>query len=683
MYGGESGRRQLALLMEIPGYKIIDTLGEGGMATVYLAIQESFEREVALKVMSSNLLKDPSFGERFLREARIVSRLIHPNIVTVYDVGVHEGHHYLSMEYVPGQDLKECRYELNLLQALSVVKDVARALDYAGRKGYVHRDVKPENIMLHSEDMRAVLMDFGIARTTDMASGMTLTGTTMGTPHYMSPEQAKGARVDPRSDIYSLGVVLFELLAGFVPYDADSAVAVGIMHVSEAVPKLPSHLAIFQPVIDRALAKKSDERYQLASELIADLDALAEADIAEALRQQEALPEVQTVDASATTMVSSPALASVTKTGSQEAVSAREGFSVNMGDSIGGYDQSPTEVPRRGGSGFIALLILLALAAGAWYGWQSGWLEKIVATVTNEQPSSPVRPVVSAPAQEAVTYPLAADPQVLLQSDDIDSEKRQRVAEADQQQLQDEQPSYSLPDPDPALLELQEQIAAAQAEEVAQAAEVTRLLAVAQEHFAAGRLLTPKEGNALASYRALQTLQADSAEASAGIKRIEQALIEQIESLINHQQLDEAGLLLASARQHYPQSQPLLGLRLSLEQAQDAASRPKVGQLRVSAQSLSEIPAQQQPFIVPDRVIYLAFDYRNFSGNASVVQAVLYDSGRSIRIAQVPVIVDGMQGQRFFRIERPVEGFAKGRYHVDLLFEDEALDSVTFEVDSR
>jgi len=683
MYGGESGRRQLALLMEIPGYKIIDTLGEGGMATVYLAIQESFEREVALKVMSSNLLKDPSFGERFLREARIVSRLIHPNIVTVYDVGVHEGHHYLSMEYVPGQDLKECRYELNLLQALSVVKDVARALDYAGRKGYVHRDVKPENIMLHSEDMRAVLMDFGIARTTDMASGMTLTGTTMGTPHYMSPEQAKGARVDPRSDIYSLGVVLFELLAGFVPYDADSAVAVGIMHVSEAVPKLPSHLAIFQPVIDRALAKKSDERYQLASELIADLDALAEADIAEALRQQEALPEVQTVDASATTMVSSPALASVTKTGSQEAVSAREGFSVNMGDSIGGYDQSPTEVPRRGGSGFIALLILLALAAGAWYGWQSGWLEKIVATVTNEQPSSPVRPVVSAPAQEAVTYPLASDPQVLLQSDDIDSEKRQRVAEADQQQLHDEQPSYSLPDPDPVLLELQEQIAAAQAEEEAQAAEMTRLLAVAQEHFAAGRLLTPKEGNALASYRALQTLQADNAEASAGIKRIEQALIEQIESLLNHQQLDQAGLLLASARQHYPQSQPLLGLRLSLEQAQDAASRPKVGQLRVSAQSLSEIPAQQQPFIVPDRVIYLAFDYRNFSGNASVVQAVLYDSGRSIRIAQVPVIVDGMQGQRFFRIERPVEGFAKGRYHVDLLFEDEALDSVTFEVDSR
>src|SRR5690606_23075971 len=169
----------------------IDTLGEGGMATVYLAIQESFEREVALKVMSTSLLKDPSFGERFLREARIVSRLVHPNIVTVYDLGVHEGNHYLSMEYVPGEDLKERRYELDMVQALGVVKDVARALDYAGRKGYVHRDVKPENIMLHAEDSRAVLMDFGIARATDVASGMTQTGTTMGTPHYMSPEQAK------------------------------------------------------------------------------------------------------------------------------------------------------------------------------------------------------------------------------------------------------------------------------------------------------------------------------------------------------------------------------------------------------------------------------------------------------------------------------------------------------------
>jgi serine/threonine protein kinase len=131
------------------------------MATVYLAIQENFEREVALKVMSPALSENKDFSERFLREARIVSRLVHPHIVTVHDVGIQNGHHYLSMEYIEGEELKERLPSLNGEQLIRVVSEVAKALDYAGRKGYVHRDVKPENIMIHNQDGRSVLMDFG------------------------------------------------------------------------------------------------------------------------------------------------------------------------------------------------------------------------------------------------------------------------------------------------------------------------------------------------------------------------------------------------------------------------------------------------------------------------------------------------------------------------------------------
>lgn len=260
--------------IEIPGYKIVRAVGRGGMATVYLAEQEIFEREVALKVMSKSFAEDPSFGHRFFREAKIVSRLVHPNIVTVHDVGEHDGHYYLSMEYIDGGDLKLARKRLTFRQKITAIKDIAKALQYAATKGYVHRDIKPENIMFCISDGRAVLTDFGIARAAEAELSVTQTGVAIGTPHYMSPEQAKGQMVDGRADIYSLGVVLYLLLAGKVPYDAESAVAIGIKHITDPIPLLPVALNSMQPIIDKMMAKSPDKRFQNAASLITALDNL-------------------------------------------------------------------------------------------------------------------------------------------------------------------------------------------------------------------------------------------------------------------------------------------------------------------------------------------------------------------------------------------------------------------------
>lgn len=260
--------------IEIPGYEIRKEIGRGGMAQVHLAVQKKFGRLVALKVVTADYSTDSRFKERFIRESRINARLTHPNIVQVYDVGSFEQWLYLVLEYIRGGDLDQ-RLErgMQVFDLLRVVRDMCKALDYAHGKGFVHRDIKPENILFR-EDGSAVLTDFGIARFTDSGPTITRVGTVVGTPQYMSPEQAAGRELDGRSDLYSLGIVFYRMLTGEVPFKADSAVSIGIRHLQDPIPRLPSHLAVFQPIIDKCLAKKPEQRYQTGAELSAALDTI-------------------------------------------------------------------------------------------------------------------------------------------------------------------------------------------------------------------------------------------------------------------------------------------------------------------------------------------------------------------------------------------------------------------------
>ena len=263
-------------MLELPGYEIEKQIGKGGMAKVYLAVHKGLHRKVAIKVMSLHLSEDENFSDRFMREARIVANLNHQNIVTVYDVNVHNGYHYIAMEYLPGGVTLDHKIKEGLAprHGVEAIKQVAAALGYAHSKGIVHRDVKPENIMFR-EDGTAVLTDFGIARSTNSAATkMTSTGTVIGTPHYMSPEQAQGQEVGSYSDIYSLGVVLYETLTGKLPYEADTTIAVIFKHITEPVPTLESELAKYQPVLNRMMAKKKEDRYQSCAEIVADMNSL-------------------------------------------------------------------------------------------------------------------------------------------------------------------------------------------------------------------------------------------------------------------------------------------------------------------------------------------------------------------------------------------------------------------------
>lgn len=273
----------LAPGFRIGSFEIVAPVGRGGMGAVYRARHVVMDRDVALKVLLPHFADQPDVVARFEREARAAAKLRHPHIVEIYDAGTADGYAFIAMEYLPGGSLQQhvvaqqsAGRPFNLRQALEAVRQIASALDYAHGKGFVHRDIKPSNIMVGA-DGRFVVTDFGIVFAGD-ATRLTHTASTLGTPAYMSPEQALGQRVDGRSDQYALGVVLYELLTGALPFSADTPLSLMMKHVTEPLQPIgkvnPSIPPAVQHIIERMLAKAPDARFPSMAEVVGAVDAL-------------------------------------------------------------------------------------------------------------------------------------------------------------------------------------------------------------------------------------------------------------------------------------------------------------------------------------------------------------------------------------------------------------------------
>ena len=257
---------------ELGPLKIIRLLGSGGMADVYEAEDTRLGRRVAVKVLPQEYSRNQDFITRFEREVKASAALSHSNIVTVFEFGSIEGLNYYTMRLLPGGDLREkIAKGMTLVDVLRTLRGVLQAFQHAHARGFVHRDVKPENIMFDDQGT-PILTDFGIAKALDSHTRMTQTGMAVGTPRYISPEQAMGKDVDGRSDLYSLGCILYEMLTGSVPYKADTPIATIFQHVNEPVPTLDEEFATFRELLDKLMAKSPDDRFQDATQALAALD---------------------------------------------------------------------------------------------------------------------------------------------------------------------------------------------------------------------------------------------------------------------------------------------------------------------------------------------------------------------------------------------------------------------------
>jgi serine/threonine protein kinase len=274
-------------LPEISGYRLLRKLNDGGMSTVYLARQHSLGRDVAIKVMSPQALGDEISRRRFENEVRTIARLEHPHVVRIYEVGrTHEGLPYYAMPYMSRGHLGQRDYSKSERRVVEIAGMLLSVLGYAHARNIVHRDVKAENVLFDDAD-RPLLADFGIALRKDWGGArMTATGLAVGSTAYMAPEQARGEVVDGRADLYALGVLIWEMLTGKLPFEAPDALSMAVMHAQDPIPKLPPHLSHWQGFMNRALAKQPAQRFQDAAQMRAGIESVTQRSMMPALRDR-------------------------------------------------------------------------------------------------------------------------------------------------------------------------------------------------------------------------------------------------------------------------------------------------------------------------------------------------------------------------------------------------------------
>lgn len=526
-------------MINIAGFNIHELVGQGGMATVYKAT-DSQSRCVALKVLSPSLAADPNFLSRFQKEIRLLTKLDHPNIVKVFQAGEHEHKHYISMEFADNGELEDkIKHGLQPEQALQYLIQIAQGLNYAHQKGYIHRDMKPANILFR-KDGSLMVSDFGIAKplsgTETITVSLTKTGVSIGTPHYMSPEQARGQTLDYRADLYSLGCIFYEMLTQQKCYDADDGFAVCLMHINDSIPQLPSHLQFFQPTLNKLLAKNPDDRFTTTAQLIEHLQQLSS--------------KLQTQDFSATVVLPI-------------------------------CDAIPKKPKRFLKPTLLTLTIGGLFAATGYFSYPhwSVYLNNLTATTATTQTTVPITTSEATPQEDTGRIQDAQNtpqPQSVTQiTTDAQPEQPAATTPAPEATQPTVEPVTTTPvvDQPPADTHTTPNITTTPA-----TVEPTwqTLLTAAQQDLQANRLTKPEGDNAFQKFTEVLQQDPNNAEAKQGLQTIAARYVSLAQRKLKQQQFAQAMQYLEKAQQVNPQHATLNTLRQQIAQAQQAAQQNKL-----------------------------------------------------------------------------------------------------------
>lgn len=577
--------------ISIPGYTIHGKIAAGGMATVYRATQESLDREVALKILRP--IGDPRLSQRFLNEGRTVAALNHPNVITIYDIGVAGELHYISMELLGGGSLADrMKGHIEPDYALELLKILADCLGYVHRHGVVHRDIKPANILFR-ENGTPVLTDFGIAKTLAAESGLTLDNTALGSPHYLSPEQAQSQKLDGRTDIYSLGIVFYEMITGARPFNGKTAIDTIMAQIQNPVPELPAEHQRFQKLLQLMLAKKPERRFPSAAELVKFVSVLARKTSADA-------------DPAATVAI--PVKKRARKKASAD--SALEPTVVlKQGHSPPKPAGKPGRKRRRRGLVFASLSIA-ALAAGvAFIPFDEPPFDQLSLDAlpfseilrTGDSPAKPAHaraPTADAPVAKTAAEPgLARDtpatdepnaptPPAFTPVEQAPSEHTVATSPGDEQA-----PSQQARVSDDSAVRIQKQTEQRVMQHLLQAR-----LAFAEEKF-----IVPLSESALYHYNEVLTLQSENGEAAQGITNIAHHYADRAQAKLGSSLFDEAKTLIDRGMVAQPQNARLLSLKQQTLQA-------KQDKIDKRLQQAHDAFAQQKLLFPPKESAYYHFN---------------------------------------------------------------------------